>query len=57
MIPILFKVKPLEGYRLLLEYSNGEKRILVKQDCTQKGHRTFAVVIFDTGLFGQIAYN
>ncbi|CAA7601142.1 Protein of unknown function DUF2442 [Acididesulfobacillus acetoxydans] len=28
MIPKLFQVKPLEGYRLLLEYSNGEKRIL-----------------------------
>lgn len=28
MTPKLFKVKPLEGYRLLLEYSNGEKRTL-----------------------------
>ncbi len=28
MTPKLSNVKPLEGYRLLLEYSNGEKRIL-----------------------------
>ena len=28
MIPKLLQVKPLEGYRLFLEYSNGEKRIL-----------------------------
>jgi hypothetical protein len=28
MIPKLLNVKPIEGYRLLLDYENGEKRIL-----------------------------